>query len=148
MDKQSNRKDNKIQERRDERSQAFNFVFERMFRDDTIDDAFEDAENARDIQVSEYTRKVVKGVEEHLEEIDALIEKNLKGWKKNRISKISLTILRIAVFEMLYMHDIPASVSINEAVELAKNYATTSDGSFVNGVLGSIAKSLKKSGEN
>lgn len=148
MDKQSNRKDNKIQERRDERSQAFNFVFERMFRDDTIDDAFEDAENARDIQVSEYTRKVVKGVEEHLDEIDALIEKNLKGWKKNRISKISLTILRIAVFEMLYMHDIPASVSINEAVELAKNYATTSDGSFVNGVLGSIAKSLKKSGEN
>lgn len=148
MDKQSNRKENKIQERRDERSQAFNFVFERMFRDDTIDDAFEDAENARDIQVSEYTRKVVEGVEEHLDEIDALIEKNLKGWKKNRISKISLTILRIAVFEMLYMNNIPTSVSINEAVELAKNYATAADGSFVNGVLGSIAKSLKKSGEN
>ncbi|MDD6490497.1 MAG: transcription antitermination factor NusB [Clostridia bacterium] len=148
MDKQSNRKDNKIQERRDERSQAFNFVFERMFRDDTIDDAFEDAENARDIQVSEYTRKVVEGVEEHLDEIDTLIEKNLKGWKKNRISKISLTILRIAVFEMLYMKNIPMSVSINEAVELAKNYATAADGSFVNGVLGSIAKSLKKSGEN
>lgn len=148
MDKQSNRKDNKIQERRDERSQAFNFVFERMFRDDTIDDAFEDAENARDIQVSEYTRKVVKGVEEHLDEIDALIEKNLKSWKKNRISKISLTILRIAVFEMLYIKNIPTSVSINEAVELAKNYATAADGSFVNGVLGSIAKSLKKSGEN
>lgn len=148
MDKQSNRKDNKIQERRDERSQAFNFVYERMFRDDTIDDVFQDAENARDIQVSKYTRKVVEGVEEHLEEIDALIEKNLKGWKKNRISKISLAILRIAVFEMLYMNNIPASVSINEAVELAKNYATKADGSFVNGVLGSIAKSLKKSGEN
>lgn len=148
MDKQSNRKDNKIQERRDERSQAFSFVFERMFRDDTINDAFEDAENARDIQVSDYTRKVVEGVEEHLDEIDALIEKNLKGWKKNRISKISLTILRIAVFEMLYMKNIPTSVSINEAVELAKNYATAADGSFVNGVLGSIAKSLKKSGEN
>lgn len=148
MDKQSNRKDNKIQERRDERSQAFSFVFERMFRDDTINDAFEDAENARDIQVGDYTRKVVEGVEEHLDEIDALIEKNLKGWKKNRISKISLTILRIAVFEMLYMKNIPTSVSINEAVELAKNYATAADGSFVNGVLGSIAKSLKKSGEN
>ena len=148
MDKQSNRKDNKIQERRDERSQAFSFVFERMFRDDTLNDAFEDADNARDIQVSDYTRKVVEGVEEHLDEIDALIEKNLKGWKKNRISKISLTILRIAVFEMLYMKNIPTSVSINEAVELAKNYATAADGSFVNGVLGSIAKSLKKSGEN
>ena len=148
MDKQSNYKDTKIQERRDERQQAFNFVFERMFRDDEINDAFEDAENARDIQVSEYTRKVVEGVEENLEEIDALIEKNLKGWKKNRISKISLTILRIAVFEILYMNNIPTSVSINEAVELAKNYATASDGSFVNGVLGSIAKSLKKSGDN
>ena len=147
MDKQSNNKDKIIQERREERQQAFSFVFERMFRDDAIDEAFEDAENARDIQISDYTRTVVEGVEKNIEEIDALIEKNLKGWKKNRISKISLTILRIAVFEMLYMKNIPTSVSINEAVELAKNYATAADGSFVNGVLGSIAKSLEKSGE-
>lgn len=147
MDKQLNSKEKKIQERRIERQEAFNFVFERMFRDDTIEDIFEDAESARNTQVSDYTRKIVEGVEKHLDEIDALIETNLKGWKKNRISKISLTILRIAVFEILYIKEVPMSVSINEAVELAKNYATKTDASFVNGVLGSIAKSLEKSGE-
>lgn len=146
MDKQNN-KEQKIQERRNERQEAFNFVFERMFRDDTIDELFEDAENARDTQISDYTRRIVFGVEEHIGEIDTLIEKNLKGWKKNRISKISLTILRIALFEMLYIEEVPMSVSINEAVELAKSYATSNDGAFVNGVLGTIAKSIKKSGD-
>lgn len=147
MDKQNNNGNQKIQGRRLERQEAFNFVFERMFRDDTIDDLFEDAESARDTKISDYTRKIVFGVEAHIDEIDDLIENNLKGWKKNRISKISLTILRIAVFEMLYAEDVPVSVSINEAVELAKTYSTNNDGAFVNGVLGSISKSLKKSGD-
>ena len=147
MDKQNNKKEQKFQSRRNERQEAFNFVFEGMFRDDTIDELFEDAISARDTQISDYTKKIVFGVEEHTDEIDTLIEKNLKGWKKNRISKISLTILRIAVFEMLYVEDVPMSVSINEAIELAKSYSTTNDASFVNGILGSIAKTLEKSGD-
>lgn len=133
---------NKKTSRREERKIAFGFVFERMFRDDTAEDAFSDAANARDTVVSDYIKKIVEGVEQHINEIDDLIEANLKGWKKNRISKISLTILRIAVFEMLYADDIPVSVSINEAVDLAKSYATDNDGAFVNGVLGSISKSI------
>lgn len=139
-------KELKIEERREERIQAFNFVFERMFREDTAEEVFEDAFNARDTEISDYIKKVVEGVEKHIEEIDMTIEENLKGWKKNRISKVSLTILRIAVFEILYMKDIPISVSINEAVTIAKSYATESDGSFVNGVLGAIAKKADKSG--
>ena len=134
--------------RREERQQAFDLVFERLFRDDSAEEVFEDAVNARGEEISGYARTIVKGVEEHIDEIDKVIEENLKGWKKNRISKISLTILRIAVFEMLYVKDVPVSVSINEAVELAKNYATETDGSFVNGVLGSVAKKTGKSGEN
>lgn len=143
----SDKTENRSLSRHEERKQALDFVYERLFRDDDVEEAFEDAMDARDTKVSSYTRTVVKGVEEHLQEIDELIEKNLKGWKKNRISKVSLTIMRIAVFEMLYIDSIPVSVSINEAVELAKNYATAEDGAFVNGVLGSISKTVQKNGE-
>jgi len=126
--------------RREERQQSLTFVFERLFRDDSAEEVFEDATEARDEEISGYARKVVTGVEEHLTEIDTLIEENLKGWKKNRIAKMSLTILRIAVYEMCYVDNIPVSVSINEAVELAKCYATDKEAAFINGVLGSIAK--------
>ncbi len=133
--------------RREERQQALAFVFERLFRDDSAEDVFEDAAQARDEVVSDYARKVVKGVEEHLTDIDAKIEANLKGWKMNRIAKIALTILRIAVYEICYVDEIPVSVSINEAVELAKCYATEKEASFVNGVLGAIARQKGKNGE-
>ena len=130
--------------RREERQQALIFVFERLFRDDSAEEVFEDATEARDEEISGYARKVVTAVEEHLTEIDTLIEENLKGWKNNRIAKMSLTILRIAVYEMCYVDNIPVSVSINEAVELAKCYATDKEASFINGVLGSIAKQRGK----
>ena len=72
-----------------------------------------------------------------------MISKNLKaGWKINRISKVSLALLRLAVYEMLYRDDVPVSVSINEAVELSKKYTVKDDTSFINGVLGAVAKSL------
>ena len=63
-----------------------------------------------------------------------------KGWRINRISKISLAVLRVAVYEILYCEEIPVSVSINEAVELTKKYSITEDASFVNGLLGSLVK--------
>ena len=88
---QSNSKEKKTLTRREERQQALDFVFERQFRDDSAEDAFEDARNARDTEISDYAREVVNGVEAHLPEIDLLIEENLKGWKKSRISRISLT---------------------------------------------------------
>ncbi len=138
----------KPKSRHEERQQALSFVYERMFRDDTVEETFDDAFEARDAQVGKYVQTVVKGVEEHTDEIDKLIEENLKGWKKNRISKITLTILRIAVFEMLYLDNIPASVSINEAVELAKSYAAENDAGYINGVLGAVERSLKKDGES
>ncbi len=144
---QGNKNDRKTMGRHEQRQQALDFVFESMFRDDSTEDAFDDAFAARDIQVGEYAEKLIVGVREHKDELDALIEAHLKGWKKNRISRISLTILRIAVYELRYVEDVPTSVSINEAVELAKSYATAEDGAFVNGVLGSIAKASEKSGD-
>ena len=143
----SNNKEKKNLSRHEERQQALAFVYERMFRDDSAEEVFEDAMDARDTEVGEYARVLVEGVEQHLEEIDGYIEANLRGWKKNRISRVSLTILRMAVYELLYVDSVPASVSINEAVELSKSYATAEDGSFVNGVLGAVAKSISKSGD-
>lgn len=148
MSGNSNNKENKKYGRREERKQAFYLLFEQIFQKDSMDTIIQDAKDARDAEIGKYTRELVRGVEEKLEEIDGYVEPRLKNWKKNRISKVTLTILRIAVYEMLYRDDIPVGVSINEAVELAKEFATPSDGSFVNGVLGSVSKELEmKSGE-
>ena len=136
-------KEAKIQKRREDRQQALQLVYERMFRDDTLEDTYQDALDARDEEISDYAKQIIEGIELHKDEIDELIENNLKGWKINRISKISLAAMRIAVYEMKYIKSVPVSVSINEAVSMTKKFAADKDGSFVNGVLGAVAKSLK-----
>ena len=84
-----------------------------------------------------------KGVRNKIMEVDKKISENLKpGWKISRISKVSLSILRLALYEMMYDDSIPVSVSINEAVELTKKYSVEDEAAFVNGVLGSVAKTL------
>lgn len=88
----------------------------------------------------EYIRAVVLGVEEHRDEIDAYIEKYSKGWKVSRISKTALAVLRVAMFESLYVSDVPIGVAINEAVELAKGFDMPETVSFINGVLGSFSR--------
>lgn len=91
----------------------------------------------------ESVKKLFIGVCENKEDIDATISENLKDWKISRLSKVTLSIMRISVYEMKYT-DIPHAVSINEAVELAKEYAEEKAPSYVNGVLNSISKSLVK----
>ncbi len=130
--------------RKQEREQAFILVFEKMFREESMEEIFECAAEARDYIESDYVRSVSKGVYDNIEQIDSLISQNSKGWSITRISKVSLAVMRIAVFEMLYREDIPVSVSINEAIELIKKYATEKDGAFANGILGTIAKEIEK----
>jgi len=81
-----------------------------------------------------------KSVLEHLEEIDAQIESHSKGWKVSRIAKAELTVLRLAVFEILYVEDVPDGVAVNEAVELSKCYCAGKAKAFVNGILASVVK--------
>ena len=78
------------------------------------------------------------GVYDNLGAIDALISENLSGWEIDRINKTDLAIIRLAVYEMLYEASIPPGVSINEAVELAKQYGTDESYQFVNGILGRV----------
>ena len=123
------------------REQAFVLLFDKCFTDDTIEQILENAKAVRDFDPGDFALEIVKGVQTNLQTIDSVIEKNLKGWKITRLPKVTLCILRIATYEILYDESIPVSVSINEAVEFAKEYATKKDSQFVNGILGVVAKS-------
>lgn len=125
------------------REEAFILVFEKEFNDNTVEEIFEAAAEARDLEPDGYITKVFPGVYEHREELDGIISEYSVGWSINRISKTALCILRLALYEMLYEDEIPVSVSINEAVELAKKYATNEDASFINGILSTAAKKAK-----
>ena len=88
-----------------------------------------------------YVSSVVKAVSDNLEEIDGIISENLdKSWSINRLSKMSIAVLRLAVAEIKYLGDIPDAVSINEAVELSKKYGDEGEPSFVNGILSKLVK--------
>lgn len=124
------------------REEAFILIFEKVFNDCSPEEILEIASEARDLEPDDYINTVFSGVYDNLEEIDKEISNNAVGWKIERISKTALCILRLAIFEIKFMEDIPESVSINEAVEIAKKYATSEDASFINGILSTVVKSL------
>lgn len=95
----------------------------------------------------EYAIEVIKGALQHIEEIDKLIEFHTTGWKKERIAKVDLAILRLAIYEIVFNNEVPDSVAANEAIELAKKYSTEESGSFVNGVLGKIIRGKDNQGK-
>ena len=92
----------------------------------------------------EYMSRKYRHVLEKLDEIDALLNETSNGWKTKRMSRVDLTALRLAVYELKYDKDVPTGVAINEAVELAKRFGGETSGSFVNGILGKIANPDKK----
>lgn len=94
-------------------------------------------------EIKEFVLLLVKGVVSNLSEIDKIIINYAKNWSLERITNIDRNILRVAIYEILYLDNVPKNVSINEAVELAKKYGTKSSFSFVNGVLGKIDKDVK-----
>ena len=122
------------------REEAFILIFEKVFSKESVEDILDLAFEARDLVPDEYIKTVFTGVYEQVEELDGIISENAVGWKIERISKTALCVLRLAIFEMQNMDDIPVSVSINEAVEICKKYATEADASFVNGILSTVAK--------
>ena len=126
--------------RKEEREQAFCLVFEKSFRDESCDDIIELANTIRDFEITDYIKQVFCGVYNNLEEIDSIISKYLVKWSIDRIPKADKALLRLAVYEMKYMEDIPIGVSVNEIVELAKVYSGEKDPAYINGVLGSISR--------
>lgn len=131
--------------RRSAREQAFILLFEMSFSDDefSLEQIKENAMDSRDVEFCDYAVKVAQGVDKNKDEIDEIISSHLKkGWKISRISKVSLAVLRLAIYEMKYEKDLPFAVSINEAVELSKEFSIDESG-FVNGVLGSVSRDLE-----
>ncbi len=128
--------------RKEARNQAFVLIFEKGINNESVENILDAARECRDFLEDEdgYTVKAFTGTFEHVDVIDEKIATHLSGWVINRLSKVSLAVLRLAVYEIFYMDDIPEAVSIDEAVELCKTYSTTDDASFVNGVLGSIVR--------
>ena len=122
------------------REQGFMLVFEKLFNDEPVEELISNAEESRELVVDDYAIELVNGVDREKETLDELIEAHLKkGWKLRRISKPSLAILRLALYEIKYVDNVPDSVAVNEAVELAKKY-TVDESGFINGVLGAILR--------
>ena len=131
--------------RREARKNAFYLVFQIDFHqqeefDETKTLFFEQKEEVVEQNEKEFILKEAEGTKTHLAEIDEMISKNSKRWAKERISKVDLAILRLAIYEICFSKEIPSSVAINEAIELAKEFSTEEAPAFINGVLGSIVK--------
>lgn len=109
---------------------------------DSMEDALEQSE--RGMLTEEdmiFSDRLYEGVRAHLSEIDAEIEQYAKDWSIGRIAKVDLSILRVAVYEILYESGIPVGATVNEAVEIAKEFGGEKSAGFINGVLGTVAKS-------
>ena len=130
--------------RRQAREQAFKFVFESEFGNNNVEDIIEMARLYRDEEVDDFAKDLLVGIKEHESIIEEYIEKNVTNWKKERLSIVTVSILKIAIYEIMYVENIPESVSINEAVELAKKYGEKEEYGYINGVLGSVVRNLRK----
>ena len=130
--------------RREAREQVLGLLFETEFRtDETSTEIFATSVENREIPNDEYIKKAYFGICENKEVIDATIGRHAKGWKTSRLTRISRSVLRLAVYEMLYETEIPYSVSINEAVELSKKYDEEKARAFINGVLNAVKNELE-----
>lgn len=126
--------------RSEAREAAFLLVFEKSFSEDALAEIIDAAGEARDMRLSAFAQGLAEGAVSHQEEIDALISAHAHNWHVSRLTKVSLAVLRVAVYELLYGEGTPEAVAINEAIELAKKYAGDEEAAFVNGVLGGVAR--------
>jgi len=120
----------------------FGMTLSKNTLEETIETFVEDFEMNLNTIDLEYIKEILSKVEKNKEVIDRKIEESLTNWKLDRISKVNLSILRLAIGEMIYIEDVPEKVAINEAIELTKKYSDEKSVSFVNGVLDKAFKSL------
>ena len=113
---------------------------------ETMDEVLEQSELETTLSDRDkaFLEDLTAGVPAHQKELDEIIGRYSQGWALNRLGKVDLTILRMAVYELLYRPRVPVGATINEAVELAKKYAEDKSAGFINGILGSVARELQK----
>ena len=132
--------------RREAREAAFAFLYQLNFRSEPVSEqkALYLEVHPLDEEDLPYFNEITDGVFEKKDELDAEYSKYLKDWKQSRLPKVDVMLLRIAVYEMLHVSDIPVSVSINEAVVLAKKYSSEESKSYINAILGKVGSTLEK----
>ena len=132
------------------RELAFKLVYEIEVQKESEEEQFEIFIENNEItneSVIEYLKDIKEGIKANIDEINSLITNNLKdNWSLNRISKINLSLIKLAIYEMVYK-GLPYKVAINEVVELAKKYADESAPVFINGILASVVKEKNLNGE-
>jgi N utilization substance protein B len=126
--------------RRESRETAFALLFENTFTDEGMETVIDNAVEGETLSPDAFAVSLAVGAANAQEELDKRIEGASHKWSVSRISRVALSVMRLSLYEILYLEDIPTSVSINEAVELAKKYGGDEDAAFVNGVLGGIVK--------
>ena len=138
--------------RRQAREQALQLLYQADMSEGSVEEVlrrfWETEDEPTDPDVVEFARILVRGVTTHGDRIDQLIGDASINWKVARMSFVDRNILRIAVFEFIEREDIPAMVSMNEAIELGKRFGTSDSGSFINGILDRIARNLGIAGRN
>ena len=122
--------------RRESRETAFALLFEWSFKDDTMDEIIEQATVGRELAIDSFAYELAQKTIEYQAEVDACIEQYSERWKLNRLSRVTLSVLRMAFCEMMHFDNIPVGATINEAVELAKKYSTEDEAAYINGILG------------
>ena len=130
--------------RHQSRTNAFKLIFSLPCNDSFAEDLLAEHAVELELETDELCDSIVHNTVDNLSQIDAKIEPNLKKWSLLRLPKISLAILRISCAQLMYMKDIPASVVIDEAVELAKEFGDEDEYSFINGVLRSVALEIDR----
>ena len=123
------------------REQALVLLFEKEFFTDMPAEELENVYSENVAPLSEYGKEAFESTLSHMDELDEIIAKYSTSRRINRIPKINLSILRLALNEIIYSDGVPAGVAVNEAVELAKKYSGKDDYSFINGILGSYIRS-------
>lgn len=129
--------------RRKARKAALEILYQIEITGETLEHVFKIKEEFAKKQLDEFTQRLTRGVLAHKEQTDVIIKEYADNWSVERMPIIDRNVMRICLYEMLYESDIPFSVSINEAVELAKIYGSAESSKFVNGVLGKIASDLQ-----
>ncbi|WP_271006794.1 transcription antitermination factor NusB [Listeria seeligeri] len=122
--------------RREAREKALQALFQIELNEMSLDQAIK---NIMEDEQDAYMEKLVEGVMANKAEIDAIIEPNLDNWRMDRLSKVDLSLLRLSVYEINYLSDVPNRVSLNESIEIAKIYSDEKSSKFINGVLANIA---------
>ncbi len=127
--------------RRNIRESAFLIIFERSFENYELDELFDIAKESENIPINDEVIKIVTGVYEHLDELDNIISQYSRKRSLERIPKVNLSLLRLAIYEAKYSENVPVNVAISEAVAIAQKYAFETDAKFINGALGAYSRS-------